>query len=187
MENPIVISESNKSVPASSDSSNIIDKLEELGCATWHPLFIDFYRDQALDYVKKNVKYDSLNLDNKWGYQYHISTFLKGIPIDLENYLSVKNYVVLNDFTYYCKEGKNYYSVRNPKSIYEVFWYWIGHTFNINSSSWNDTELEDLRNLHQKFKEKSFQYSFFTIDEMELDILTRAYLHLMKKESEDCG
>ena len=181
MEGP-PISKSNKVT----ESYNIIDKLEELGCATWHPEFIRVHYKQVLKYVEENAKYDSPNRDNMWGYQYHISTFLKCIPIDLENYMNVKNYVVLNDFNYCCKEGKNYYTVRNPKSVYEVFWYWIGATFNINSSSWDDVELEDLRNLHQKFKEKNNQYTFFIIDEIELDILTRAYLYLMKKESSDC-
>jgi hypothetical protein len=183
MEGPPTISVSNESVPESTtDSSNIIDKLEELGCATWHPIYIRDYYQQVLKHVEENVKYDSPNRDNMWGYQLHISRFLKGIPIDLENYMSVKNYVVLNDFNYFYKEGKNYYSVRNPKSVYEVFWNWIGHTFNINSSSWDDVELEDLRSLHRKFKKEYNQYTFFTIDELGLDILTRAYLHLMKKE-----
>ena len=186
MEGPPAISITNKPVPNTIDSINIIDKLEELGCATWHPLFIRDNYKQVLKHVEENVKYDSPNKENMWGYQYHISNFFEGIPIDLDNYMSVKNYIVCNDFKYYCKEGKNYYSVRNPKSIYEVFWSWIGNTFKSDSSSWNDTELEDLRNLHQKFKKNNNQYTFFTIDEMELDILTRAYLHLMKKESVDC-
>ena len=45
----------------------------------------------------------------------------------------------------------------------KFFWSWIGNTFKSDSSSWNDTELDDLRNLHQKFKKDYNQYTFFTL------------------------
>ena len=95
MDGPPTISISNESVPeTTTDSSNLIDKLEELGCATWHPLFIrDFYQ-QVLKHVEENVKYDSPNEDNKWGYQYHISKFLKTIQLNLGDIVSVKNNIV---------------------------------------------------------------------------------------------
>ena len=182
MEGPPIISVSNEPVPESTDSSNIIDHLEKLGCATWHPLFIrDFYQ-QVLENIQENVKYDSPSKDNKWGYEYNISKFLKSIPLNLDDYMSVKNYIVLDNFTYFNKDGKNYYSVRNPRSVYEIFWSWLGNEIKLDSSVWHDKELEGLRNLHQKFKKKYNQYTFFTTDEEGLNIITSSYLYLKKKE-----
>ena len=68
MEGPPIISVSNEPVPESTDSSNIIDHLEKLGCATWHPLFIrDFYQ-QVLEYIQENDYSDEKKLLKSLGY-----------------------------------------------------------------------------------------------------------------------
>tara|TARA_B100000161_G_scaffold265317_1_gene240982 strand:- start:865 stop:1419 length:555 start_codon:yes stop_codon:yes gene_type:complete len=183
MDGPPTILISNESVPETDiDSSNIIDKLEELGSATWHPLFIRDYYEGVLTYVKKNVKYDSPNDDNKWGYQYHISKFLKTIQLNLDDFISVKNYIVSEEFTYFYRDGKNYYSVRKPRSVYEIFWSWIVN-FNLDPDLWDEPELQSLKDIHLKFKERRNQYTFFTIDEEELDTLTNSYLYLVGKKN----
>ena len=64
MEGPSAIFITNKPVPNTIDSSNFINKLEELGCATLHPLFIKDNYNQVLKHVEENVKYDSPNKEN---------------------------------------------------------------------------------------------------------------------------
>ena len=165
------------------DSEHVINQLESLECATWHPLFIRDHFSEVVDHVRKNVKYDSPNSDNKWGYQYHISNFLKTIPVDFNNYMNVKNYIVIDNFTYHDDEGKNKYSVRNPRSVYEIFWGYCGK-FKLDRNIWDDKEMEGIRNLHQSYKMKYNQYSFFTTDEEGLNAITDAYIYMYKLANE---
>lgn len=161
-------------------TENIIDQLESLNCATWHPLFIRDYFSKVIKYVEENVKCDSVNKDNKWSYQYYIKKFLKTIPIDFNNYISVKNYIVLDNFIYHDDEGKNKYSGRDPKSVYDIFYSYC-QNFKLDTNVWHDKKMKDIRDLHAYYKQQYYQYTFFTTDEKGLNTITSAYIYMSKK------
>lgn len=157
---------------------HLLQQLMESNCVTWHPYFEQRHYDRIMNIVHTQVPYENLTKDNKWGYQFHISRDLEKIPVDYNDIISVKNMIVMDHFTVSIDDNNEYhYSCRNPLSILEVFLKYCTK-YKKDRDEWNHDDVKELKQIHDIIKKKYCQYTFFTINEKELDYFANSIIHL---------
>ena len=174
MEGPPIISIST----VTEAPKHLLQQMMDYHCVTWHPYFEKKYYDRIMNVVHTQVPYENITNDNKWGYQYHISSDLEKIPVDYTDTISVKNKIVMDNFTVSINDNnEHYYSTRNAVSIYEIFYRYCS-VYKKDIDEWDHDNLKELRELHAAKKKKYSQYTFFKINEKELGYFVNAILHL---------
>lgn len=158
----------------------VLEKLMNMGCVTWDPCFAQKHNGLISNVLTNEINYDSISNDNKWGYQFHITSALNKIDVDYNDIDSVRNLIIMNHFVIKMDKDKNIrFETRNPTSVYEIFYYYQ-NKFNKNIDNWYDPELSDLKILHENFKKNYNQYSFFGIIEDQLNYFVNAVIHLQR-------
>jgi hypothetical protein len=180
MSNIVKSSDSNNVKSSVSSTDIVLKKLLEMGCVTWDLTFAKKNHNLISDVLTNEINYENISTQNKWGYQYHIKLALEKVAVDYNDIDSVRNMIIMNHFVIKLDRNKNRkYVTVNPTSIYDIFNYYR-NKFRKNISTWNDSELSDLKNLHEILKKNNCQYTFFGVDENKLDYFVNAIKHLQE-------
>ena len=164
-----------------------LDFILENNICPIHPNYLKNNKKNMIDAINNFFeKRNELNKNNKWGFNYHLREVLerfikKEINLinskdDIMNYIIYKFYNVKRN-----KENNLIFSVKNPQSIYEVI-YLFSLNLKDDNRIFTDKVLLDnnLKKIDDNFKKQNNQYTFHSLDDSEIEILSSAIYKYLK-------